>query len=68
MLAGKHFISAGMGAITGPIPFETLLGYAERFGPHDPEGFEDFVYYIAIVDSLYIAHAADQRSNDKPKD
>jgi hypothetical protein len=45
----------------GPIPFTVIDRWAQRFGPKDDEGFEDFYQTIRALDIAFLATESDKR-------
>ncbi len=48
----------------GPIPFQAIDRYADRFGISDPDEFNSFVALIAAMDDVLFAA---QRKKQKPE-
>lgn len=58
----RTYISGGMGAVPGPIPYMDKAAYARDHGfLEDEDEFALFLYLLGQMDSAYLAHAAERK-------
>ncbi|OHE69812.1 MAG: hypothetical protein A2Z99_08210 [Treponema sp. GWB1_62_6] len=61
----RPIIGTGFGAAPGPIPFEAIDRYAERFRWTGDGDFEDLLAMLRALDAEYLKHTA-EKAPEKP--
>lgn len=52
--ASRQFVPLGTAAIPAPLAFEAIDRYCRRFGPHDADGFEEFLVLLTALDREFL--------------
>ncbi len=61
LTVGRQYVSTGMGATPAPLSFEAIDRYARRFGPHNADGFEEFLILLTALDREYLEIGRERR-------
>ncbi len=62
LTAGRHYVSTAIAAIPAPLTFEAIDRYARRFGPHDADGFEEFLILLTALDREFLEIGRERRA------
>ena len=61
--AGRQCVSTAMGPIPASLSFEAIDRYARRFGPHDADGFEEFLILLTALDREFLEIGRERRAS-----